>query len=72
MTDVTCILSAIEQGNPHTAAQVLPLVYDESRRLGDDPLREKVNCRRCGTVYPLHGDNEPARPSSPRQSTRHP
>jgi RNA polymerase sigma factor (TIGR02999 family) len=33
MSDVTQILSAIEQGDPHAAAQLLPLVYDELRKL---------------------------------------
>ena len=33
MSEVTHILSAIEQGDPHAAAQLLPLVYDELRRL---------------------------------------
>jgi RNA polymerase sigma factor (TIGR02999 family) len=33
MTDVTRILSAIEQGDSHAAEQLLPLVYDELRRL---------------------------------------
>jgi RNA polymerase sigma factor (TIGR02999 family) len=33
MTDVTRILSAIEQGDPHAAEQRLPLVYDELRAL---------------------------------------
>ncbi|MFO0808812.1 MAG: ECF-type sigma factor [Gemmataceae bacterium] len=33
MNDVTRILSAIEEGDPHAAAQLLPLVYDELRRL---------------------------------------
>jgi RNA polymerase sigma factor (TIGR02999 family) len=33
MSDVTRILSAIEQGNPQAAAQLLPLVYDELRKL---------------------------------------
>ena len=33
MTDVTHILSAIEQGDPDAAAQLLPLVYDELRKL---------------------------------------
>jgi RNA polymerase sigma factor (TIGR02999 family) len=33
MTDVTQILSAIEQGDPSAAEQLLPLVYDELRRL---------------------------------------
>ena len=33
MTEVTQILCAIEQGNPKTAEQLLPLVYDELRKL---------------------------------------
>src|SRR6184192_3477595 len=33
MTDVTRILSAIEQSDPNAASQLLPLVYDELRRL---------------------------------------
>src|SRR5438034_9169245 len=38
MTDVTRILSAIEQGDPHAADQLLPLVYDELRRLAAHKL----------------------------------
>jgi hypothetical protein len=33
MADVTAILTAIEQSDPHAAGQLLPLVYDELRRL---------------------------------------
>jgi RNA polymerase sigma factor (TIGR02999 family) len=33
MSDVTRILSAIEQGDPKAAEQLLPLVYDELRKL---------------------------------------
>jgi RNA polymerase sigma factor (TIGR02999 family) len=33
MDDVTQILSAIEQGDPSAAEQLLPLVYDELRKL---------------------------------------
>jgi RNA polymerase sigma factor (TIGR02999 family) len=33
MNEVTRILNAIEQGEPHAAKQLLPLVYDELRRL---------------------------------------
>src|SRR5262245_7201922 len=33
MSEVTRILSAVEQGNTHAAAQLLPLVYDELRKL---------------------------------------
>src|SRR3954452_24713524 len=33
MSDVTHILTAIEQGDPSAAEQLLPLVYDELRKL---------------------------------------
>ncbi|MBW3543075.1 MAG: sigma-70 family RNA polymerase sigma factor [Planctomycetes bacterium] len=33
MSDVTRVLSAIEQGDAHAAEQLLPLVYDELRKL---------------------------------------
>ena len=38
MNDVTRILSAIEQGDSHAACQLLPLVYDELRRLAAQRL----------------------------------
>ena len=42
MSEVTRILSAIEQGDPQAAAQLLPLVYDELRQLAAQRLaREK-------------------------------
>ena len=42
MTEVTRILPAIEQGEPCAAEQLLPLVYDELRRLAARKLaREK-------------------------------
>jgi len=33
MTDVTQLLKALDRGDPHAAADLLPLVYDELRRL---------------------------------------
>jgi RNA polymerase sigma factor (TIGR02999 family) len=41
MTDVTRILSAIEQGDPHAAKQLLPLVYDELRKLAAAKLAQE-------------------------------
>jgi RNA polymerase sigma factor (TIGR02999 family) len=38
MSDVTRILSDIEQGNPHAAEQLLPLVYAELRRIAAQKL----------------------------------
>ena len=39
--DVTQILSAIEQGDPRAAAQLLPLVYDELRKLAAQRLAQE-------------------------------
>jgi RNA polymerase sigma factor (TIGR02999 family) len=41
MSEVTRILSAIEQGDPHAAAQLLPLVYDELRKLAAQRLAQE-------------------------------
>src|SRR5437764_14926980 len=38
MSDVTRILSAIEQGDPHAADQLLPLVYEDLRNLAAQRL----------------------------------
>ena len=38
MSEVTHILLAIEHGDPHAAGQLLPLVYDELRRLAAQKL----------------------------------
>ena len=38
MSEVTQILSAIEQGDTHAAGQLLPLVYDELRQLAAHKL----------------------------------
>src|SRR5262245_21168688 len=38
MSEVTRILSAIDQGDPRAAEQLLPLVYDELRRLAAQKL----------------------------------
>jgi RNA polymerase sigma factor (TIGR02999 family) len=42
MNDVTRILSAIEQGDPQAAAQLLPLVYDELRHLAAQKLSHET------------------------------
>src|SRR6476620_4290258 len=41
MSEVTRILSAIEQGDPHAAAELLPLVYDELRKLAAQKLAQE-------------------------------
>src|SRR5438093_12859428 len=42
MTDVTRILSAIEQGDPHAAEKLLPLVYDELRKLAAQKMAQEA------------------------------
>ena len=41
MTQVTGILAAIEAGDPHAADQLLPLVYDELRKLAAQKLAQE-------------------------------
>jgi RNA polymerase sigma factor (TIGR02999 family) len=41
MSDVTRVLSAIEQGDPHAAEQLLPLVYDELRKRAAQKLAQE-------------------------------
>ena len=41
MNDVTRILSAVEQGDLHAAEQLLPLIYDELRRLAARRLAQE-------------------------------
>jgi RNA polymerase sigma factor (TIGR02999 family) len=42
MSDVTQILNAIQQGDPHAAGQLLPLLYDELRRLAAQKLAQEA------------------------------
>jgi RNA polymerase sigma factor (TIGR02999 family) len=42
MNDVTQILNAIEQGDPSAAEQLLPLVYDELRKLAASKMTQEV------------------------------
>jgi RNA polymerase sigma factor (TIGR02999 family) len=41
MNEVTRILEAIDQGDPHAAEQLLPLVYDELRKLAAQRLAQE-------------------------------
>ncbi len=41
MTGVTQILASIERGDPHAAAQLLPLVYDELRKLAAQKMAQE-------------------------------
>src|SRR5256886_5783788 len=42
MSEVTRILSAIEQGDPHAAEPLLPLVYDELRKLAAQKMAQET------------------------------
>jgi RNA polymerase sigma factor (TIGR02999 family) len=44
VTDITQLLNAVDQGDPHAASQLLPLVYEELRRLA----RQKLTHERSG------------------------
>jgi RNA polymerase sigma factor (TIGR02999 family) len=54
MTDVTHILSAIEQGDPAAAEQLLPLVYDELRRLAAQKLAQETPGRTLQATALVH------------------
>ncbi len=41
MNEVTRILSAVEQGDPHAAEQLLPLVYNELRKLAAQRMAQE-------------------------------
>ena len=41
MSEITRVLSAIEQGDPHAAGQLLPLVYDELRKRAAHKLAQE-------------------------------
>lgn len=41
MDAITQVLNAIDQGDPHAAAQLLPLVYDALRRLAAEKLAQE-------------------------------
>jgi RNA polymerase sigma factor (TIGR02999 family) len=42
MSDVTRVLSAIAQGDPHAADQLLPLVYEELRKLAAQKMAQEA------------------------------
>jgi RNA polymerase sigma factor (TIGR02999 family) len=42
MNDVTRILSEVEQGDPHAAQELLPLIYEELRKLAAQRLAQEA------------------------------
>jgi RNA polymerase sigma factor (TIGR02999 family) len=66
MNDVTHLLSAIQQGDPHAADQLLPLVYDELRQLAAQKLAREQPGQTLQPTALVHeaylrlvGDGEP-------------
>jgi hypothetical protein len=51
MTEVTSILSQIEDGDPSAAEKLLPLVYDELRKLAAARMAEEPAIRRCKRLH---------------------
>ncbi len=54
MHEVTRILSAIEQGDPQAAEQLLPLVYDELRRLAAEKMAQEKPCQTLQATALVH------------------
>src|SRR5688572_26446165 len=54
MSDVTSILSQIDQGDPVAAEQLLPLVYDELRRLAAAKLSQEQPGQTLQTTALVH------------------
>jgi len=66
MSEVTRILSAIEQGDPRAADRLLPLVYDELRKLATQRLAQEKPGQTLQPTALVHeaylrlvGDGEP-------------
>ena len=75
-SDVTRILSAIEQGDPSAAEQLLPLVYDELRRLAAQKLAHEKPGQTLDATALVHEAylrlvNEPAGQASGFDSRGH-
>ena len=47
MSEITRILHAIEQGDPQAASQLLPLIYQELRRLAARKLAREAPATRA-------------------------
>src|SRR5205809_7510015 len=54
MDEVTRVLSAIEQGDPHAAGELLPLVYEELRRLASQKLAQEKPGRTLDATALVH------------------
>ena len=66
MNDITQLLSAIDEGDLHAAGQLLPLVYDELRKLAAQKLAQEAPGQTLQPTALVHeaylrlvGDGEP-------------
>jgi RNA polymerase sigma factor (TIGR02999 family) len=55
MNEVTRILGAIEQGDPHAAEQLLPVVYDELRQLAAQKMAHEKPGQTLQATALVHG-----------------
>ncbi len=67
MRDVTRILSQIESGDPSAAEQLLPLVYEELRKLAAARLAQEKPGQTLQATALVH---DAVTPSSSRSSSR--
>jgi len=76
MSDVTRILAAIEQGDPHAAEQLLPLVYTELRTLAAQRMAQEAPGQTLDATALVHEaylrlvGGDPSAPSEPRWEGR--
>src|SRR5436305_13754675 len=54
MNDVTSLLRAIEEGDPHAAEQLWPLVYDELRRIAGAQTARETPGQTLGATALVH------------------
>ena len=54
MSDVSQILAAVEAGNPNAAAELLPLVYDELRKLAAQRLAHEKSGQTLNATALVH------------------
>ena len=67
MSDVTRILERVERGDGTAADELLPLVYEELRKLAalkmaDQPAGQRLQTRQSSASIPRHEPRPPARP----------
>jgi RNA polymerase sigma factor (TIGR02999 family) len=76
MSDVTVILTGIDHGDPHAASQLLPLVYDELRRLAAQKLAHEKPGQTLDPTALVHEaylrlvGGEPRDPAAPAWDSR--